>query len=225
MPRTARVQPGGYVYHVINRDNSRMTRDNNVLIPFSIPRRRIPGNREGRGLIPGRIGIEQRPPVVDFRGRFGDWESDTLEGAKGAGLLVTHVERKSRYLRIAQLADKRAATLTAVSNHLLADLPSGLRRTLTCDNGKEFADFATMQQALKVRVFFADPHAPWQRGTNENTNGLLRDFFPKGSDYRRISKAEVAKVQRMMNNRPRKCLNYRTPAEVLNALPGVALRI
>lgn len=188
-------------------------------------RRRIPGERrDARGKIPGRVGIEHRPKIVGFRGRFGDWESDTVEGAKGAGLLVTHVERKSRYVRIGRLPDKRAATLSAVSGAALGDLPRRLRRTLTVDNGKEFADFKAIQRALRLKVYFANPHAPWERGAVENTNGLLRDWFPKGRDLSTITPTRLAQVQRMLNNRPRKCLNYRTPLEVLKALPGVALR-
>ena len=101
----------------------------------------------------------------------------------------------------------------------MKDLPRKLRRTMTPDNSKEFADFAAIERSLELKVYFANPHAPWERGANENTNGLLRDFFPKGSDFRKISNARLARVQQMLNNRPRKCLNYRTPIEVLNALP------
>lgn len=189
-------------------------------------RRRVVGERrENRGGIPGRVGIEQRPAVANARRRFGDWESDTVEGRKGCGLLLTHVERKSRYVRLGKLVDKQAATLSAISCRVLGDLPARLRRTLTADNGKEFADFATMEQSLAAKVYFANPHAPWERGTNENTNGLLRDWFPKGSDLSQVSVRQLARVQALLNNRPRRCLNYRTPIEVLNALPGVALRI
>jgi transposase, IS30 family len=188
-------------------------------------RRRVVGERRGnRGRIPGRVGIEQRPAAANDRRRFGDWESDTVEGRKGCGLLVTHVERKSRYLRLGKLANKQAATLSVVSSAVLGDLPAGLRRTLTADNGKEFADFAALERTLALKVYFANPHAPWERGANENTNGLLRDWFPKGSDLSQVSPRQLAQVQSMLNNRPRKCLNYRTPLEVLNALPGVALR-
>lgn len=187
-------------------------------------KRRIPGERRLRGQIPGRVGIEQRPAVVERRSRFGDWESDTLEGGKGTGVMVTHVERKSRYVRLGLLTDKRSATLSDATGRLLRDLPAELRRTLTADNGKEFSDFAAMERRLKLRIYFANPHSPWERGTNENTNGLLRDYFPKGSDFSRLTAREVAQAQRMLNNRPRKCLNYRTPLEVLNDLPGVALR-
>lgn len=186
---------------------------------------RIPGERKvKRGMIPGRVGIEQRPEIVDVRGRYGDWESDTVEGAKGRGLVITHVERKSRYVQLIKINDKRAATLSAATTLAMKDLPRKLLRTATFDNGKEFADFKNIERELGLKVYFANPHSPWERGTNENTNGLLRDFLPKGYDFSKLTKARLAQIQKMLNNRPRKCLNYRTPLEVLNALPGVALR-
>lgn len=186
---------------------------------------RIPGERKGqRGVIPGRVGIEERPQVVNFRGRFGDWESDTVEGAKGRGLVATHVERRSRYTLLARLSDKKAATFTQATTASMKGLPSKLRRTATFDNGKEFADFKRIEHELGLTVYFANPHSPWERGTNENTNGLLRDWLPKGSDLSKVTATRLAQIQKMLNNRPRKCLNYRTPIEVLNDLPGVALR-
>ena len=97
-----------------------------------------------------------------------------------------------------------------------------LRRTMTTDNGREFADFLKIEKPLKMKVYFANPYSPWDRGANENTNGLLRDFFPKGCDMRKVTAKKVARVQALLNNRPRKCLNYQTPVEVLNKLPGVA---
>jgi len=203
------------------RWHERLRRRHKRRRPRSVGQRQASG---GRGQIPGRVGIEHRPACVDQRRRFGDWEADTVEGAKGTGLIATHVERKSRYTRLGKLADKKAATFSAVSCALMKDLPRKLRRTSTADNGKEFAGFKTIESALGLKVYFANPHAPWERGTNENTNGLLRDFFPKGSDFRQITHARLARVQQLLNNRPRKCLDYRTPREVLNALPGVALR-
>jgi len=188
-------------------------------------RRRRCARQAHRGLIPGRVGIEQRPAVVDRRCRFGDWEADTIQGAIGRGALATHVERKSRYLLIRKLADQRARTFSLATIKAFGAIPAKLRKTLTCDNGKEFACFKQIERRLDFEVYFAHPYAAWERGTNENTNGLLRDFFPKGIDFTRVSHARVAKVQRMLNNRPRKCLNYRTPAEVLSDIPGVALRI
>lgn len=183
------------------------------------------GERPGeRGQIPGPADISKRPSVVEGRIRFGDWEGDTVEGAKGTGFLVTLVERKSRLVLIAKVADKRASTVGAAMVSLMEGLPSMLKRTMTLDNGKEFADFAATDAALSTRTFFARPHAPWERGANENTNGLIRDWLPKGSSFSKVSKSTVDRIQRMLNNRPRKCLDYRTPLEVLNRLPGVALR-
>ena len=170
------------------------------------------------------MGIEERPSIVEARGRFGDWESDTIEGAKGSGLVVTHVERKSRLSRFAKLADKQAKGLSRATNKLMKNLPRCLRRTMTPDNGKEFADFKAIEAGLEVTVYFANPHSPWERGANENTNGLLRDWLPKGSDFTQVTDKQLAQIQKSLNNRPRKCLNYRTPLEVVNALPGVALR-
>jgi len=186
---------------------------------------RIPGERKAkRGVIPGRVGIEERPSVVDERGRFGDWESDTVEGAKRRGLVATHVERKSRYTLLGKLADKKAVTVTQATTASMKGLPKKLRCTATFDNGKEFADFKTIEHDLGLTIYFANPHSPWERGANENTNGLLRDWLPKGSDFRKVTATRLAQIQKMLNNRPRKCLNYRTPIEVLNDLPGVALR-
>lgn len=189
-------------------------------------KRRCVGDRSGkRGQIPGRVDIDERPVAVEDRRRFGDWESDTIEGAKGTGLMVTLVERKSRLVLIGKVRTKHAAAVTAAIIALIGSLPKLLKRTITADNGKEFAGFAEVDAKLGTRTYFAKPHAPWERGANENTNGLLRDFFPKGSDFRQFSAARVAQVQAMMNNRPRNCLDYRSPLEVLNRLPGVALQI
>ena len=162
---------------------------------------------------------------MEDRRRFGDWESDTVEGAKGTELLVTLIERKSRVVLIGKVRDKKAVTVTAAIIALLGSLPSMLKRTITADNGKEFAGFAEVDAALGCRTYFANPHAPWERGANENTNGLIRDWFPKGHDLRSVSAARVAQVQAMLNNRPRTTLDCRTPLEVINRLPGVAFRI
>jgi len=187
-------------------------------------KRRRRGSRAKRGQIIDRVGIEERPKIVEKRSRFGDWESDTVEGAKGRGGLATHAERKSRFLIARRLDDKRADTYARRTLAGFGGMPEQLCKTMTCDNGKEFAAFKKVEKKLGLKVYFADPYAPWQRGTNENTNGLLREFFPKGTDFRKISHHAIAKAVSMLNNRPRKCLNYRTPAEVLSVIPGVALR-
>lgn len=177
-------------------------------------RRRQTRYGSGRRFIPGRVSIDQRPAIVDTRERFGDWEGDTMEGAKGTGCLATHVERKSRYLVAAKLTDKKAATMNAQSIKSFWRIPRTMRLTLTVDNGKEFSQFKELESKTGLMVYFADPYAAWQRGTNENTNGLLRHYFPKGIDFQKISEEELDLIIKKVNHRPRKCLNYRTPHEV-----------
>lgn len=192
-------------------------------------RRRHPRRRKqkrygsGRRFIPGRVSIDQRPAVVETRERIGDWEGDTLEGAKGKGALATHVERKSRYLIVAKLADKKAVTMNAQSVMSFHKLPRSMCQTLTVDNGKEFSQFKELEAKTGLTVYFADPYAAWQRGTNENTNGLLRFYFPKGTDFQAITEEELDLIIEKVNRRPRKCLNYQTPHEVFFQKSGGAL--
>lgn len=174
-----------------------------------------------RGLMPGRISIHLRPEVVMQKQRYGDWEGDTVEGAKGSGLITTHVERKSRYLIAGKLANKTAAITSTVTCDAFKPIPKKLRKTLTLDNGKEFAQFKQIEKQTGLSVYFADPYSAWQRGCNENTNGLLRRYFPKGMDFRGVTEKLLAKVVKKLNHRPRKCLNYQTPHEVFfNAKRG-----
>ena len=193
-------------------------------------RRRSPRKRGGalkQGQIIGRVGIEERPAKVERRTRLGDWESDTLCGAPGSGGLATHVERRSRVLVAAKVEDRTAGHFAGRS--LEAFRKTGVPRsgclTLTADNGKEFAEFGRLEKGLGLKVYFAHPHAPWERGANENTNGLIREYFPKGTDFGKITKADVDRMTRSMNNRPRRCLGYQTPHEVFEKLAGVALQI
>jgi IS30 family transposase len=168
----------------------------------------------GRGLIPGRVSIHARPDLVETRERFGDWEGDTVEGAKGSGNITTHVERKSRYLIAGKLADKTAAVTARTTAATFKRVPRALRHTLTVDNGKEFARFKDIEKGTGLTVYFADPYSAWQRGANENTNGLLRRYFPKGMDFRNVTEKSLAEAVKKLNHRPRKCLGYRTPHEV-----------
>ncbi len=178
-------------------------------------RRKRQESPETRGQIAGRVGIEQRPAVVERRCRLGDWESDRLEGSGSTASLASHVERKSRYTVLAKLDDGKSATFNAATVEAFGRHGRLPLRTLTADNGKEFAAHADLAVALGLDVYFARPYHAWERGTNENTNGLVRQFFPKGLDLRQVTARQVAAVERLLNNRPRKCLGYRTPLEVM----------
>lgn len=159
---------------------------------------------------PDRI-IPQWPDVIRQRLRIGDWEGDTVYGGVGKGLLVSLVDRKSRFLRIGLLQRRDSAETRKVIQRLLRGLPV---KSISLDNGSEFSDFRLLEQNLQTLVFFAEPHKPWQRGTNENTNDIIRFFFPKGFDFRSISDQDVQFVEDLINDRPRKCLAWKTPREV-----------
>ena len=177
-----------------------------------------------RGLIPGRVSISERPAIVEQRSRFGDWEGDTVYGRRTRDCLLTQVERKSRYLIAAKISDRRASTVAQCHIEQFGALPVSWRQTLTLDNGKEFSAFKQVEQHTGLSVFFADAYCAWQRGSNENSNGLLRRYFPKGTDFSQVSDEQLAAVIENLNNRPRKCLGYLTPHEVvLRAFSG-ALR-
>jgi IS30 family transposase len=167
------------------------------------------------GHLKGSVSIKGRPAIVDCRRRYGDWEGDTVVGPMHRNGLLTAVERKSGYLRMAKLANLKSETVVRGAKRKLGDLPSSLRRTMTFDNGTEFAQHAKLSRQLEMAVYFAQPYCSWQRGTNENTNGLVRQFFPKGTDFQRISHHEVTRVETLLNERPRRRHGYRTPAEIL----------
>lgn len=154
--------------------------------------------------------IVQRPVQANERQRIGDWEGDTVHG-KSKGVLVTCVDRKSRYL-VATIAKDRTADVT--NRALIKLLGQNPFCTLTLDRGPEFARFRHIQEKLKINVYFANPGSPWQRGSNENVNGLLRFFFPKNTDFLQISSKDLNHVLELINTRPRKCLNWLSPHEV-----------
>ena len=159
---------------------------------------------------PDRI-IPQWPDTIRSRTRIGDWEGDTVYGAVGKGLLVTLVDRKSKLLRMGLLVKRSAEETRLVIEKRLKGLPV---KSISLDNGSEFSEFRKLEQDLSTLVYFAEPHKPWQRGTNENTNDIVRFFFPKGFDFRMVSDYEVSLIENLLNNRPRKCLNWKTPFEV-----------
>jgi IS30 family transposase len=169
---------------------------------------------ERRGKLRDIVRIDGRPDVINRRRRYGDWEGDTIVGKGRRSALVTLVERKSGYTRMGRADDLTAPSTTRVTRRRMRDLPTAWRRSITFDNGKEFAGHDKIAHQLGVDVYFALPYRSWQRGTNENTNGLIRQFFPKGTDFTRISHQVVARAETLLNERPRKRLGYQSPAEV-----------
>ena len=158
--------------------------------------------------------IHDRPKSVKKREKIGHWESDTVRGAKWSGCIGTHVERLSRYAVLFKIPDRTAKAYTDATVLSLGKLPKGKRKSLTVDHGKEFANHREIFTKLSCKVYFADPHAPWQRGTNENFNGLLRQFFPKRTSFADVTQEDVDNIALLLNRRPRKCLGWKSPEEV-----------
>lgn len=176
------------------------------------------GKTSGRGLIPNRVDIDERPAIVAEKSRIGDWEADTLIGANHRGAILSHVERKSKYTKLSILRDKTARAVVDASRRILSPLIERVR-TITYDNGKEFAAHADIATLLNAQTYFAKPYHSWERGLNEHTNGLVRQYFPKGTDFSTITKADMQRVEDKLNSRPRKALAYRTPSEVFSSTP------
>lgn len=171
------------------------------------------GKNTRRGIIPGRVDIDQRPAIVNEKSRIGDWEGDTIQGENHLSALLSHVERHSKFTRLHKLHAATASNTTAATvQDLRGDKEKVL--TITYDNGKEFAGHARIAEILNATVFFAKPYHAWERGLNEHTNGLVRQYFPKGTNFAAVSDEEIAIVEKKLNNRPRKVLGYKTPSEV-----------
>ena len=167
-----------------------------------------------RGRIADMISIHDRPQDIEGRQIFGHWEGDLIIGKNHASAVGTLVERKSRYLLLTHLEDKTATQTRLSFIRELDKIPSALRASLTYDQGKEMAQHKDLASELQMDVYFCDPHAPWQRGTNENTNGLIRQFLPKGSDLSDVAQDELDHIAKLINGRPRKVLDFKTPQEV-----------
>lgn len=170
---------------------------------------------EKRGKLTDCVRIDGRPEVINRRCRYGDWEGDTMVGHGRHSALITLVERKSGYTRLGRVVGMKSDVTMRAAQRRMQNLPPCLRRSITFDNGKEFAEHRRLTHGLGVEIYFADPYASWQRGSNENTNGLLRQYYPKGTDFTTVSHRAVARVEQSINERPRRRLNYRTPTEVL----------
>jgi len=187
-------------------------------------RRKRYGSYTKRGKIRDSVSIDERPTVVDERKRFGDWEVDLVEGNRSSKrALLTITERLGRYTLMALVKSKHAAQITKAMIKLLSD--SGLAvKTITSDNGSEFAGHEEVADALDIEFYFAHPYSPWERGANENTNGLIRQYAPKKSDFSKLTNKRVQLAMDRLNNRPRKCLGMKTPNQVMFGIdPIVAL--
>ena len=172
--------------------------------------------------LPNRVSIEERPELVEQRERLGDWEADTLVGKGHQGALVSLVERKSRYTLLWPVKRRQADLVRQATISLLLPFVDRVH-TITGDNGKEFAEHIQIAETLKAVFYFAHPYAAWERGTNENTNGLVRQYFPKSTNFSKVTHAESLSAADKLNHRPRKCLAFRTPFEVFFEHPSVAL--
>ena len=171
------------------------------------------GKTDRRGVIPNRQSIELRPLIVEERSRIGDWEADTIIGKNHKQAIVSLVERKSGFTLIRKVEHKTALAVSDVMTKLLRPHRSRVL-TITSDNGREFAAHKTISKQLGASFYFAHPYASWERGTNENTNGLIRQYFPKNRDFTTITQREINMAMERLNNRPKKRLDYQTPSQL-----------
>jgi transposase, IS30 family len=178
-------------------------------------RKQRSGGPSLKGTLPNLLSIDQRPKGVLSRRIPGHWESDLIVGKNHKSALISLVERKTRYLVLIRITSLDAEVFADQVTHALNALPAKIKKTLTHDNGREIAQGCDIQTATGIIVYLTHPRSPWERGTNENTNGLVREFFPKGTDFRVVSDKDVLYVQELINGRPRKTLDWMTPSERL----------
>jgi transposase, IS30 family len=181
-------------------------------------RRRRKGRKQKRGGIPNRIGIEHRPKIADLKIEIGHWESDTVIGKGHEGVVVTHVDKASKYLLAGLAKNKTMEEINRVTLKLFEPVKPDFCKTMTFDNGREFCGHEKISERLKLGTFFANPYHSWERGLNEHTNGLIREFYPKSTNFKIVEAEEFQKAVDFINHRPRKSLDYRTPYEVFFGL-------
>lgn len=179
----------------------------------SKPYRKRYGHYDRRGKIKNRVSIDDRPDLVDRRNRIGDWEGDTVMGKGRKSALLTMVERKTLYTIIVRLTGKHADLLAKAAVRKMRHIKKQVK-TITFDNGHEFSDHETIAKGLDADIYFAHPYASWERGINENTNGLIRQYFPKGTDFNQVTDEQIKHVMNRLNNRPRKTRGCRSPNEL-----------
>lgn len=180
------------------------------------------GKKAGRGLIPNRVGIEDRPPEVALKQRVGDFEGDTIVGAGHRGAIVSIVDRKTKLTKLRLISGAKSDETAQALIDALMPIKECVH-TITTDNGKEFSQHEFVASELDAKFFFANPYHSWERGLNENTNGLVRQYFPKGCDFTKLTQEQVLEVEKKLNNRPRKTLDFRTPNEEFLRLTGIDL--
>ncbi|MFA5810977.1 MAG: IS30 family transposase [bacterium] len=191
-----------------------------------LPRRHKQRHKKGhsrkhrKSHIPNRISLAERPEAADQRKEFGHWEADAMVSRASKAAAQVLVERKSRYLKLTRVRQKTASQTRAVINRRLAQYPQSVRRSITYDNGSENTEHERVNDVLGTRSYFCAPYHSWEKGTVENTIGLVRRFIPKRMDLAKLAKEDIRFVERRLNNRPRKCLGFQTPTEVFNQLRG-----
>lgn len=194
---------GGYLYQHLRRKGRRYKKRGAINM--------------GRGQIPDRVNIDKRPAVVDEKVRFGDLEADTIVGKDHKGAIVTLNDRASGMLKMKKTKTREATEVSLAINDLLEEWTPYIN-TITSDNGKEFTEHKKVAEACQIDFYFANPYSPWERGANENLNGLIRQYFPKKTDFSTISDQEIKRIERKLNNRPRKRFNFDTPLEMMEKL-------
>lgn len=176
------------------------------------PRAEKPGKK------PDCVRLRGRPDVINCRRRYGDWEGDTIIAARHRNGLLTLLERKSGLVKIEKVRDLRSETAMSACRRCFGELPRSLRHSVTFDNGSEFDRYQILIEKLRLAVYFAEPYSAWQRGANENVNGLIRQYFPKGTDFANVTRREAKRIEQLLNNRPRRRFNYQSPLEVLQRI-------
>lgn len=179
------------------------------------------GKKEKAPAIKNAISIDERPEIVDNRERVGDWEIDTVLGKHGTGAMVTILERKTRFYLTKKAPSKSAKDVTKATIDMLLPYKEFVH-TITADNGREFAGHEEIAEALEAKVYFAHPYSSWERGANENANGLLRQYVKKGTDLRTVSDDDIERAQQRINYRPKKCLGFKQPAVVFKEMMKAA---
>lgn len=208
------------IYQYIYAKETRRKIDLSVYLPQAHRKRKFfgQGHRHSKSHIPRRISISKRPQIVNKRAQAGHWEADTMVSRQSRPALAVSVERKSRMVHINKLAVKGSRNLARALTKRLSRYPKSARRTITYDNGSENVDHEMINKALGTKSYFCAPYHSWEKGSVENTIGLVRRFLPKKTDFAIISTKRVRKIEYLLNSRPRKCLGFQTPQEVMNSI-------